>query len=244
MAHIGSPPTGLPLAMRRDSPFDMFRWLPADVRDDFVSACRMRRLRPGEQIYDQGDRGDCMFRIVSGAVRLSTMRADGREFLYLLFEPGDCFGASSCIDEGPRPHQAEAADDTELQVLNRSAFDLLRSRHRAFDDALLRLMSGHMRLLSDFLADAHLADLPARVAGRLLSMARGFGVRGGDGVQLSIRLTQSELALMVGGARQSVNKVLQRLEEDGVVSNRGGRLIVHSLDELQRRAGQAAGEVA
>ncbi|WP_223262919.1 helix-turn-helix domain-containing protein [Sphingobium sp. SCG-1] len=101
-----------------------------------------------------------------------------------------------------------------------------------------------MRLLSGFLADAHLSDLSARIAGRILSMARSFGVQDENGVHLSIRITQGELALMVGGARQSVNKILQQLDEQGIVSNRSGRLTVHSFDELRLRAREERDEVA
>lgn len=203
----------------------------------------MCRYPRGKQIYEQGESGDSMFRVVSGAVRLSTIREDGRQFMYLLFEPGDCFGASSCIDGGPRPHLAEAAEESVLQLLGKASFDRIRAAHRAFDDALLRLMSGDMRLLSGFLADAHLSDLTARVAGRILSMARSFGVAEAGGTVLSVRMTQTDLALMVGGARQSVNRVLQHFEEEGVVEVRGGRLSIRNFDALRLKVTEQGGDV-
>tara|TARA_B110001454_G_scaffold109158_1_gene102573 strand:- start:1165 stop:1851 length:687 start_codon:yes stop_codon:yes gene_type:complete len=218
------------------SAFDICQWLPPAVADEFMAATSLRRFRRGEQIYNEGDPGDSMFRVVSGAVRLSTTRIDGRQFLYLLFEPGDCFGESSCIDGGPRPHVAEAAGDASVQLLRKAAFQQIRARHREFDDAIMRLLAGHMRLLSAFLADAHLSDLSARVAGRILSLATSFGESNADNVHLSIRITQGDLALMVGGARQSVNRIMQRLDDDGIVSMRAGRLKVHDMDALRLRA--------
>jgi CRP/FNR family transcriptional regulator, cyclic AMP receptor protein len=216
--------------------FDIFQWLPPAVADEFIAATSLRRYRRGEQIYNEGDPGDSMFRVATGAVRLSTTRIDGRQFLYLLFEPGDCFGESSCIDGGPRPHVAEAAEDTTVQLLHKAAFLRICEKHREFDNAIMRLLAGHMRLLSAFLADAHLSDLSARVAGRILSLARSFGVSGADDVQLSIRITQGDLALMVGGARQSVNRIMQTLDDDGIVSMRAGRLTVHNMAALRLRA--------
>jgi CRP-like cAMP-binding protein len=218
------------------SPFDISQWLPSEVCDAFDRAARVRPYAPGETIYCQGDPGEHMFRLVSGAVRMSVMRADGRELLYALFEPGACFGVSSLIDGEPLPQGAEAAETSEIQVVSRAAFDQLRAEHRAFDDALLRLVTRHMRLLSVHFADAHLEDVTARVASRLAAACRSFGQSVDDGVALAVRVSQSDLASMVGGSRQTVNRVLQQFQREGLVSVRGGRLIVHDLDALAARA--------
>jgi CRP/FNR family transcriptional regulator, cyclic AMP receptor protein len=215
-----------------NAPFDLFQWMPDDARAAFLASCRTNRLAKGSLIYSQGDQGSAMFRLISGSVRLSVARSDGRELLYLLFEPGDCFGTSACIDDEPLPQTAEAAEDIDLQILPRAMFDRLRAEHRAFDDALLRLTARHMRFLSQLYADAHLDDLPVRVATRLLSMVKSFGRQTQGGIALSIRISQSELAAMVGGSRQSVNRALQALQAAGVIGIANGHLIVHSLDAL------------
>jgi CRP/FNR family cyclic AMP-dependent transcriptional regulator len=207
----------------RSSPFDIFQWLPAEVRDEFTKAARRRRCLKGELIYIQGEPGEHMYRLLSGAVRLSVARSDGRELLYLLFEPGDCFGVSSLVDGESRPQTAEAGSDLEMLVVDRRAFNRLRTEHREFDDGLL----------SGFFADAHLDDLTARVASRIVAAARSFGMPGVGGINLSVRLSQAELALMVGASRQAVNKVLQQFQKDGLVSINGVRFKIHSLDGLR-----------
>ena len=131
---------------------------------------------------------------------------------------------------------AEAASAVDVQVLSRAAFDRLRHDYREFDDALLRLMTRHMRLLSGFFADAHLTTLSARIASRIVANSRSFGVPGEAGTGFSVRLSQSDFALMVGASRQSVNKVLQRFQEDGLIVIEYGALVVRDLDRLQLRA--------
>lgn len=182
-----------------------------------------------------------MFRVLSGSVRLSVAHPDGRELLYLLFQPGDCFGSSSCIDAAPRPQTAEAAGAVELQMLPKAGFDRLRAQHPAFDDALLRLMSRHMRLLSELFAGAHLSDLSARVAGRILSMGRSFGRPGANGIELAVHLPQAELAAMVGGTRQSVNRVLHDLKRAGVLDIRQSRITIRSPARLLTAANDRSG---
>lgn len=187
-------------------------------------------------IYAEGDRGDYIFRVMSGAVRLSVARADGRELLYILFEPGDCFGISSLIDNETLPHTAEAAETSEIQMLSRADFTRLRAEHREFDNALLHLVTRHMRLLSHYFANAHLDDVHARVANRIVSAAESFGRPDDGGIALSIGLSQSEVALMVGASRQTVNRVIQDFQKDGLLSVRGNKLVIHQLERLQARA--------
>ena len=222
------------------SPFDLTQWLSNEARDAFHAEARRKRLRQGEIVYCQGDLGEGMYRLISGAIRLSVFRADGRELLYLLFEPGDCFGMSALIDDEPLPQTAEAASDLEVEVVGRAAFGRLRAQHRSFDDALLRVVTRHMRALSTFFAEAHLKGMPARVAGRVLAAAKSFGQPAKEGICLSIPLSQSELARMVGGSRQTVNKVLQDFHQDGIISISGGRLLIHSISDLEERAARLA----
>src|SRR5688572_23907227 len=100
--------TELSLMDQRKPHFDMLQWLPETVGAALIAAAKPRRLPEGGSIYVQEDEGDEMFRLVSGSVRLSVMGADGRDLLYLLFAPGDCFGTSSLVDGESRPHTAEA----------------------------------------------------------------------------------------------------------------------------------------
>ncbi len=216
------------------SPFDIFQWLPEQARQAFLGIVRHKRFDDGRAIYMQGDPGEEMYRLISGSVRLSVMRQDGRELLYLIFEPGDCFGAVSVVDEEPRAHTAMAQGDTELQVLRRNAFHELRGRHPEFNDALLKLISRYMRLLSDYFAGSTLDELPRRVARRLVEASSSFGAATERGTRVSIRFPQGEIALMVGASRQSVNKVLQQFQEDGLITVEYGSMLIHDLDRLRR----------
>jgi CRP-like cAMP-binding protein len=120
--------------------------------------------------------------------------------------------------------------------LDQANFDRLRHEHRAFEDALLRLITRQVRLLSVFNADSHLNDLPARVASRIATVATSFGVSSEEGVRLAVRLPQSELAMLVGASRQAVNKVLQRFQDQGLLRIEYGNLVILKLDQLKAKA--------
>src|SRR3546814_9062663 len=116
-----------------------------------------------------------MFRLVSGSVRLSVICEEGRELLYQLFGPGDCFGTSSVVDGELRPHRAEAFEAVQLQVLNRAAIDRLRGEYPEVNDALLKLLSRAMRLLSDYLDSTALEEGTFRLANRITHLHDNLG---------------------------------------------------------------------
>lgn len=192
---------------------------------------RRRSFTAGAIIYTQDDPGDEMFRVASGSVRLSVRRHDGREIVFLLLRTGDFFGDSSMVDGGPRPQSAEALTAVELDVLPRAAFDELHHSDRIFDLALLKLLSTQMRVVSERFAEASLSSLRARVAKRILELTPLLRGSGGD-----VRLSQTEMASMVGASRQSVNKVLGTMQREGIVGIEHGSVVVLDLAAIRRDA--------
>lgn len=222
------------------APFDLTQWLDEAALVAFHQAARIHKLPPRALIYQQSDDGDEMFRLVSGSVRLSVMGADGRELLYRIFEPGDCFGTSSLVDGETRPQTAEAFEAVELQVFDRASMARLRADHPYINDALLRLLSRHMRLLSDYFAAATLDEVALRLAQRLIAAADAFGTPTNAGIALSTRLSQSDLASMTGTARQTVNRILQMFQDQGLITIEAGAITIIAMESLQNAAQQGS----
>ena len=217
--------------------FDLVTWLEADAAADLRARMHRRAYAPGESVYTQGEPGHAMFRVARGFVQLSVQHPDGRQAIFLLFGPGDVFGASSLVDDEPRPHTAEALTPLELDVLCRPAFQALRSAHPSFDLALMRLLARQMRVASTYLVVTHLSSLTARVAKRVMELAAMTSESEAAASTFPLNVRQAELADMVGASRQSVNKVLQKLQEDGLLVLEPRRISVRDMIGLARIAG-------
>lgn len=218
------------------SRFDLYQWLSNDTIAAFERLATVRRCGNGEVVYSQQDEGEQMFRLLSGSMRMSVAKADGRELLYALFGPGDCFGESSCVDGDVRPQTAEAGSDVRIQVISRSAFTNLATEFPDFQHALLCLLARHMRLISGYFAEAFFEDATARVASRIAAVVKSFGVEEPGGLRLSLRLAQTDLAMMTGSSRQSVNKILQQLQAAGILKIRYGNLQIIDMPSLMAAA--------
>jgi CRP/FNR family transcriptional regulator, cyclic AMP receptor protein len=210
---------------------DLMQWLPPAVQDAFRGASRRRRLDAGEFLFQHGEAGREMYRVLSGTLRLSLMREDGQQMIYALMGPGECIAASSLIDGHPLPQTADALDEVHLQVLSAAAFARLREEHRAFDDALLHLFAARLRVFSQQLATARLADLPSQVVLRLLELAKP-DAHG----RLAANVIHSDLAMFVGASRQSIHRVLKSLTEESLIALHYGSIELLDLDRLKAKA--------
>ena len=228
---VGPPPEPASPGRSSEARYRLREMVPAHVAHALHAAARPRSFSDGQIIYGQGDVGTEMYHIVSGRVRLSFLNHDGRELVYITCEPGDSFGFSTLIDGAPLPHTAEAHGDVTLEVVGAAAFAAIRAHHRELDQALLNLVCLHMRSLSAYVAEAALSDLSLRLARRMLEVARRD-----EESNPTIHLSQSELAMLFGVSRQTINKLLKQFEDEGLVSLSYGAVVLRDLAGLRLRA--------
>lgn len=210
---------------------DILQWLSPEVRTAVASAAVRRRVGAGGFIFQHGDSGSAMYRVLEGTVRLSLMRVDGYQMIYALLGPGECIAASSLIDNHPLPQTAEALDDVQLQVIGMGAFTKLREDYREFDNALLHLFARRLRTLSIHIGTARLADLSSQIVLRLLELAK----RDSRG-RLIATVTHTELAMFVSVSRQSIHRVLKTLTTEGLIALHYGSIELLHLEGLKAKA--------
>jgi len=104
-------------------------------------------------------------------------------------------------------------------------------------DGLLQTLGSVVRRLTEQASDLVFLDLHGRVAKLLLNLAERSGEDQGDGILLDLHMTQTDLAGMVGGSRQSVNQILQIFQGRGYIELKGRKLLIRQPERLRRRAG-------
>ena len=94
-----------------------------------------------------------------------------------------------------------------------------------------------MRLTNAQLLSLAALDVPGRVASQILALAREYGEEAPEGLRVPIKLTQSDLAALVGASRVRVNQALGYYRKRGNISiDRDHRITVHDEEALARRA--------
>jgi CRP-like cAMP-binding protein len=208
---------------------------PAGLRI-LAGAMMRRRFRRNEVIFHQGDPGDSLHVVATGAVKIVLPSPEGEEAIIATLRPGDFFGELALLDGASRSATATAVEPVETLSLARAPFERLLDEDRGLRMALLSGLAAELRRLTGQVEELHFLDLAGRLAMRLVRLSRDRDPNANGEVRLDWPFTQSDLAAMIGGTRQSVNKLLSRLVEDGLVLIEHDTLIIHDLEALEERA--------
>lgn len=198
---------------------------------------RTRTYSKGQLIFYEGDLAGSLFVMVEGLVKVFVTSENGDAMTLVTLRPPDMFGELSLLDGGARSASAEAIENSTVLELGRDTFLEILRENPQMTEVLMRTMGGVLRRLTEQASDLVFLDLHGRVAKLLVGMADERGVAATEGVELDLQLTQTDLASMVGGSRQSVNQILRSFERRGYVQVDGRKVIVKQLELLRRRAG-------
>jgi CRP-like cAMP-binding protein len=196
-----------------------------------------RSYRKGHIIVNQGDPGDSLFVVSGGLIKVFVTSETGDEMVLVTLRPPDVFGEVAVLDEGPRSASAQALEPSTVLILARSKLLELIHNRPELTEVLLRSLGGLVRRLTEQAADLVFLDLHGRVAKLLLNLAEERGVGEEGQVVLDLHMTQSDVAGMVGGSRQSVNQILHHFQRRGFVELDGRAIVMKDLAALRRRAG-------
>ncbi len=206
------------------------------ILQSIANKLRRRRFRRGEVIMHQGDPGDSLHVVASGAVKIVLPSAEGEEAIIATLRPGDFFGELALLDGAPRSATATSLEQSEMLVLPRAVFMDLLDNLPGLRDALLEGLARELRRLTGHVEELHFLDLAGRLAMRLTRLANEAEPDAEGSVRLDWPYTQSDLAAMIGGTRQSVNRLLSELVDEGLITIEHDALVVVDVNLLARRA--------
>lgn len=213
----------------------------ARVDEAALLACaerlRVRRFRRGETIFHQDDPGDSLFIVEAGVVKIVLPSPEGEEgAIIATLNPGDFFGELALLDGAPHSATAVALEPTQVLVLDRATFTDLIDAQPGLRDALFAGLVAELRRLTGHVEELHFLDLPGRLARRLVRLAREADPDARAEVRLAWPYTQSDLASMIGGTRQTVNRLLSDLAGRGLLRFERDVVVIPDLEQLERDA--------
>jgi CRP/FNR family cyclic AMP-dependent transcriptional regulator len=211
----------------------LFGGLTAEELDTLAGSLRRRRSARGEVLFLAGDPGDSLYIIEAGRVKIALSSAQGKEVVLTILGPTDFFGDLALLDGEPRSADAITLEPCQLLQLRREDFLGFIDAHPAVAKKLLGVLSRRLRRNAQLLQDAAFHDVPGRLARLIVELVEREGRANGGAVVISSRLTQSDLAGMIGATRESVNKGLRSFERRGLLRAERGRIVVLDLAGLR-----------
>ena len=202
----------------------MFADLETDELQRISGLCHTQHLKAGEMLFRKGDPGDSLFGVRRGQIRIETGAAGGGRLTLNLMGPGELFGEVAVLDGFSRTVDAAAGEPTELFVLRRADFlDFLEREPKVAIKIIMQLCR-RIRWQSEGIEESVLQPLPVRLARRLCALAADSGSE--------VHISQQQLGVFVGAARESVNRQLQLWRKDGILDLQRGRILLQNMGKL------------
>ena len=114
----------------------LFDGVPKDELVSLLTSVRPEKVAAGQVVVREGDKGDSLYLIVQGSLRVSTKGQDGEEVALAALGAGDFFGEVALLTGRPRTATVAALTEAELLILDRATVDRLRARHPQIDASL------------------------------------------------------------------------------------------------------------
>lgn len=172
-------------------------------------------------VFQEGDKGDQLFVIVSGRLKVFLSDSEGKEIIVDMLGPGQYFGEIA-LDGSPRSASVMTVEATRLSIVEREQFKqfLAQSPDAAF--ALVITLIRRARNLTRAVGNLALLDVYGRVARLLIENAAEEDGR----MVVGMRMTQQEIAKRVGASREMVWRILDDLREGKYIAMENNRIVI------------------
>ncbi|MBN1428289.1 MAG: Crp/Fnr family transcriptional regulator [Anaerolineae bacterium] len=214
----------------------LFRDLPKKQLDMLAGQVRCRVFQSGTNIMLSEQPGEVVYFVLSGTLKIYIEQANGTEVILAILGRGDTVGEMSLIDSAGRSASVLTLEETTLLWMDGSAFQQALRSNIEMALNLVRILSARVRLNNELIQALAALDVNGRVARQLLAFADRYGEEGSNGcIQIPIRLTQKDIADLVGASRKRVNQVMVMFKNQGLISVDGeGQVTIHERVGLAR----------
>jgi len=187
----------------------------SDHELDLVRAVATEKTYPKNAVVlTEGEAGDSLYMIQAGKVKVFIGDEEGREIILKILGPGSFFGEMSMIDKQPRSASVTTLETSTFLVLQHNAFEKCVEQAPRIAQMVMQVLAQRVREADRKIGTLALMDVYGRVASTLLELS----VYSNGKLMVGEKLSQQDLANMVGASREMVNRILKDLSDRGFIS--------------------------
>jgi len=192
-----------------------------------------KKAERGEILSFEGEPAEAVYTVVSGVVKTYKTSADGKEQIFRIVRPGGTFNDAPVLSDSPNLVTAEAMSTVELYGIKQADLSALITEYPVVARNAITQLSRRVQDLVALVEDFSFLHVTGRVAKMLLTHIQPDGAE-------HPRLTQQEMAALIGTAREMVGRSLKNLEEEGIIRMERNRIFIADEAALRRMAGVAS----
>lgn len=194
----------------------------------------MQKFNKSEVIFFEGDKGEAIYFVKSGKVKISKISPQGKEHIIKLMEDGEIFAESLLFVGGCYPATAEAIEDSYIIVIRNSDIENLILKNSEIALGIIKHMAKRLQNVAVIIENLALKDSVGRTISILLTFARKRGIRIKEGIEIELNLNRQDLANMVGTSRENMTRILSQLSKDGIIKLLRHKIIIKDIVKLKK----------
>ena len=218
------------------SPGPFLAALTDDDATELRALGRERTYDAGDTIFHQGDDAGSVSILLEGRVKVTSVTAAGKEVILAFRGPGDIVGEVGAIAGSTRTSAVRAVEPVRTLAIGAADFRRFLDTHARASMNLVLMLIERLHTADEARIEFAGHDVIGRVARRLIELCERFGVPCDEGIEVSLALSQEELAAWTASSREAVAKAMRLLRELGWIETHRRRVVVREIESLRRYA--------
>jgi CRP/FNR family cyclic AMP-dependent transcriptional regulator len=200
----------------------LFSSLPQEALHTLEAHSSVKSYRKNTVIIERGDESTSLYVLESGKVRVYMSDEDGKEVVLNVMEaPGAYFGELALVGDTERTASVMTMEDAKLRIISKQDFSACLKDNPQIALELIQHLVRQVKTLTERVGTLALNDVYGRVAATLTEWAKEE-----DGRLITGRLTQQDIAHMVGSSREMVSRIFKDLKLGGYIEIENKRIVL------------------
>ncbi len=198
-----------------------------------TSYMKNQALDQGSYLFWEYDLVEQFYYIKKGKIKVTKTNTEGKEFILYIFQSGDFLGNLDPFRDAKQSFNAEAMEPTEIGVIQKSDIEQLLSGNNQLTIEFMKWIGLMHRITQTKFRDLMFYGKKGALCSTLIRLSNSFGREDKNGILITEKITNHELADYIGAARENVNRMLADLKKSDVIDTEDGYIRIKKIDVLK-----------
>lgn len=214
---------------------NLFSDLDDNLLDLVMKVIEVKSFEKNQIIFYEGDPGSALYFIKSGQVKISRILENGREIILHILGSGDIFAEVTLFQKNAiYPATAEVIEDAVIGMIRNKNLEKLVLENPQMALELIRAFTDKIMTIQERVRHLGANDAVERTIQVLLALSQGHGSKTQKGIELCVNITRQDLAALVGTTRETISRILSKLNQANVIDISGKSIIITDFEGLRK----------